>query len=79
MCAYGDTLPVRVWIDPRLSHTGKGYWKMAQIDRCIAPAVRMLQERGVNMLASCCGHGKAPSRIDLSILEIFNERELEHD
>ena len=69
MCKHGDTLPVRVWIDPKLSHTEKGYWKMAQIDRCIAPAVKALQENGINMLASCCGHGKAPGRIDFPIKE----------
>ena len=66
MCSHADTVPVRVWIHPSLSHTGNGYWKMAQIDRCIAPAVEMLQEAGINMLASCCGHGKGPGRIDLA-------------
>lgn len=68
MCEWGDTLPVRVWIDPALSHSGIGYWKTAQIDRCIAAAVQGLQEVGVNMLASCCGHGNGAGRIDLAVI-----------
>ena len=66
MCNWGDTVPVRVWIDSSLSHSRRGYWKMVQIDRCIAPVVYTLQAMGFNMLASCCGHGKRPGRIDLA-------------
>ena len=67
MCSWGDTVPVCVLIDASLSHTGQAYWKTVGIDRCIAPAVDMLQRAGHNMLASCCGHGKVPGRIDLVI------------
>jgi hypothetical protein len=72
MSEWGDTLPVQVWINPRMSHSGKGHWKMAQIDACLAPAVRYLQAKGVNMVASCCGHGKAPPRI--VIAPIYTKR-----
>ncbi len=65
LCEYGDTVSVTVWVDPALSCSGIGRWKDAQIDRCIAPIVSSLQRRGVNMLGSCCGHGKGIGSIDL--------------
>ena len=52
------TTKVRVKIAASLSHTGKEYWKNTEIDYCIAPIVNMLQKIGVDMLGSCCGHGK---------------------
>lgn len=57
---------VSVWIDPRQSHTGKGYWKSVPIDHCIAPLVEALQLAGINMLGSCCGHGKSDGEILLA-------------
>ena len=35
-------------------------------DACIAPLVQALSEYGVEMKASCCGHGKVEGRIDLA-------------
>jgi len=35
-------------------------------DPCIAPLVRALNEGGLPTVASCCGHGKLPSRIALA-------------
>jgi hypothetical protein len=66
MCEWGNDTVVKVWVDPSLSHTGKGYWKDAGIDSCIAPIVQALQDAGINMLSSCCGHGKEDGRIDLA-------------
>jgi hypothetical protein len=42
------------------------YWKTAPIDRCIAPIVAALQAGGINMRASCCGHGAGDGSIDLA-------------
>jgi len=63
MCAYGDTMAVRVRIAADLSCTGKPRWKRAQVDRCIAPLVAALQRGGIAMRSSCCGHGKGPGEI----------------
>ena len=35
------------------------------IDRCIHQIVAALNAGGVPTVASCCGHGKIPGRIDL--------------
>lgn len=63
MCNWGDTLPVLVKISADLSATGVECWKIKQIDACIAPIVEALQEAGVDMRSSCCGHGRASSEI----------------
>ena len=52
---------VRVRIPTDLSHIGISYWKVAQIDYCIAPIVRALQDAGIDMRGSCCGHGEKGS------------------
>lgn len=56
---------IKVKIPADLSHTGKGFWKYCKIDKCIAPIVRALQEGGINMRGSCCGHGKMDGDIHL--------------
>lgn len=66
MCEWGNTVPVRVWIPPDLDCAGRGKWKDAQIDSCIAPIVQALQESGINMRGSCCGHGRGPGEIELA-------------
>ncbi len=38
---------------------------MAKIDGCIAPIVKALQRGGIDMRASCCGHGKGRGSIHL--------------
>lgn len=65
MCAWGTTTPVWVRVPADLSHTGQLRWKLAQIDSCIAPIVRALQTRGVDMRGSCCGHGESDGSIEL--------------
>jgi len=59
------TIGVNVKIPVDLSYSGRSHWKMAKIDACIAPIVKALQEGGIDMRASCCGHGKTDGRIDL--------------
>jgi len=65
MCLHGDTELVNVKIPADLSFDGKEKWKLAKIDKCIAPIVKALQEGGVDMRGSCCGHEKGPGKIDL--------------
>lgn len=35
------------------------------VDRCIAPMVKALNEAGIHTIASCCGHGVRPGSIAL--------------
>lgn len=58
MCGWGDTVLIKVKIPADLSGSGKVRWREKGIDRCIAPIVKALQEGGIDMRGSCCGHGK---------------------
>ncbi len=66
-CAHCGATPVaiKVKIPADLSHTGKEFWKYAQIDACIAPIVKALQDAGIDMRGSCCGHGRGVGDIEL--------------
>jgi len=66
MCQWGITETVRVLIPADLASDGVEKWKAAEIDACIAPLVRALQQGGINMRGSCCGHGKVLGHIDLA-------------
>jgi hypothetical protein len=57
MCDHGDTVPVKVKVLAEQSHNGRSTWKTKPIDRCIAPIVEALQQAGIDMRGSCCGHG----------------------
>lgn len=35
-------------------------------DPCLAPLVAALNDAGMRTVASCCGHGRRPGRIDLA-------------
>lgn len=65
MCEHGNTRPVYVKIPADLSCTGEKRWKHAQIDSCIADIVEALQQGGIDMRGSCCGHGKGFGDIHL--------------
>lgn len=65
MCKWGTTTDVEVTISADLSHTGKEFVKLAKIDSCIAQIVKALEQGGIRMRASCCGHGKGPGSITL--------------
>jgi len=65
VCKWGDCVDVRVRIAADMSCTGRAKWKKAKIDHCIAPLIKALQDGGVNMLGSCCGHGKREGYIHL--------------
>ena len=66
MCEPGNTTLVRVKIAARLSCDGKEKWKECKIDSCIAPIVKALQDAGIDMLGSCCGHGQYQGHITLA-------------
>jgi hypothetical protein len=57
------TEAVRVKIPADLSYTGEERWKDAEIDAEIADIVKALQQGGIDMRASCSGHGKRPGEI----------------
>lgn len=65
MCKWGTNTMVRVKIPAHLAAAGFAYRKKVAIDSCIAEIVEALQDGGIDMTASCCGHGKAKGRIDL--------------
>jgi len=54
-----------VKIPADLSCNGQEKWKHAKVDRCIAPIVKALQEGGIDMRGSCCGHGQWEGEIKL--------------
>jgi hypothetical protein len=56
MCQHGQTRNVQVLISEDLSCTGFARFKFSPIDKCIAPLVQALQQAGINMRGSCCGH-----------------------
>lgn len=65
MCRWGTETPILVKIPADLSHTGEAYWRTVGIDSCIADIVQALQTAGIDMRASCCGHGTPNGQIDL--------------
>ena len=66
-CAYCNRQQqkVRVKIPADLSCKGFAYYKYVDIDACIAPIVEALQQAGIDMRGSCCGHGKTDGSIRL--------------
>lgn len=58
MCSHGDTVPVEVTVMAGLAHEGRDTRKVKPIDRCIVPIVKALDEAGIYMTGSCCGHDK---------------------
>ena len=65
MCKWGTQKLVNVKIPTDLACSGKSYWKKMKVDKCIASIVKALQEGGVDMRGSCCGHGKGDGEIEL--------------
>ncbi len=62
-CRPGESVRVKVPAD--LECCGSGAWKDKPIDSCIAPIVKALQEGGIDMRGSCCGHGDGDGQIEL--------------
>lgn len=66
MCKWGLEVGVCVKLPADLSHTGEETWAVKGIDSCIAPIVKALQDAGIDMRSSCCGHGKHDGEISLT-------------
>jgi hypothetical protein len=66
MCRWGTNRNVRVKVLAAQSCTGQDRWREFPIDACIADIVEALQQGGIDMTASCCGHGKADGLISLA-------------
>ena len=62
MCRHRYQI-VKVKIPADLSHLGRSCMREKKIDKCIAPIVKALQEGGIDMRASCCGHRKGNGKI----------------
>ena len=78
MCKWGTSTVLKVKISADLSYTGKERWKTVGIDSCIAPIVKALQEGGIDMTGSCCGHGEQEgfvSLVDGRTLLVFSEEQ----
>ena len=72
-----DLVEVRVKIPADLSSTGKVKHRKMKIDACIAPLVEALQQGGIDMRGSCCGHGHSVGEIYLQdgrLLLVLDER-----
>jgi hypothetical protein len=65
MCEWGVSVKLDVTIPAHLSSTGEDKRKVVDVDSCIAPLVKALNDGGVPTIASCCGHGKRPGNIAL--------------
>jgi len=65
MCEWGNTKQIFVKIPSDLSSTGKTKWRYMKIDGCISKIVEALQEGGIDMRGSCCGHYKTFGDIHL--------------
>ena len=66
MCQRDNQIQLRLKIPADLSWNGREKWKRVGIDACIAPLVKALQDGGIDMRGSCCGHGKREGHIDLA-------------
>lgn len=65
MCKWGISKEIMVHVSADLSCTGKDEYKLRKIDICITSIVKALDDSGIFMRGSCCGHGKADGKIDL--------------
>ncbi|MCE5270784.1 hypothetical protein LLH00_05820 [bacterium] len=59
MCKQGEVVVVM------LAHTTSRGTTHVEVDACIAPLVRALNEGNIQTVASCCGHGRIPGNIAL--------------
>ena len=65
MCEPGEEAYILVNVPEDLSSSGFPKVRYVEIDKCIAPLVEALHRGGINMRASCCGHGKGAGTICL--------------
>ena len=72
MCKHGDDIEMEV-LGP------DGCYHKRKIDRCIAPLIKELNDRGIMTLHCCCGHGDIqgsilidPSHLNLHWLQNYD-------
>jgi len=78
VCEHDKKRTVWVKIPADLSATGFDRFKWEMIDECIAPIIQALQQGGVDMRGSCCGHGDTYGYIALQDgrqLLIFDDKQ----
>ena len=78
MCDWGTNVVLTVPMPAELSYTGEFRWAEKEIDSCIAPIVKALNDAGIYTSNCCCGHGKSDGDIylhDGRILIIKQQRE----
>lgn len=46
-----------------LSYTGKAYWKLVKIDKCIDSIAMALNKGKIYTRSSCCGHSERDGEI----------------
>ena len=63
MCEQGVYDEVEVFVYGINAAEGKDKFKLAKIDRCIAPIIRALQDAKIWTTSCCCGHGKREGEI----------------
>lgn len=66
MCKWGTTVVLSLTIPAYLSRTGVERVKECDIDACIAPIVKALNDAGLTTIASCCGHKRGHGNIILA-------------
>lgn len=49
-----------------MSYTGKERWKDCQIDKCLVPLIKALNNVGIYTTCCCCGHGNTFGLISLA-------------
>lgn len=65
MCQHGDRTMTEVHVHWSIAHEETEVYKPMPIDTCIAPLVKALDDLGIRMLGSCCGHGEMYGQISL--------------
>jgi len=65
MCERGNYVILLVPIPGYLSGTGEFRWAYKEVDSCIAPIVRALNDAGIYTSGCCCGHGEMRGSIGL--------------
>ena len=56
---------VKLRIPADLAYHGESFWRYKKVDKCIVGIVKALQAAGIDMRASCCGHGNGDGKIIL--------------
>jgi len=65
MCEWGNVETMEIVASSEYAADGEVHKKTIDVDSCIAPIVRALNEAGIKTIASCCGHGERVGIITL--------------